>query len=209
MKLDSRIIDAIRSTLKIYDPDRKLTAEDLRDLKKLKLSNGSKGKSESDISLVGLGKLGMIEHLSLTGFNITDRELDEIASIKMLKTISLNDCTGAVIDLPNLERVSISGGGFEKVLFDKLPREFIIENYDGEDIFNYLDAYDSSSMDRLTLIECNVKSLDSIGELSGMKRLDLYGGTLPEESTSVLEGLSQDGVKIVKERQYKPALEDR
>ena len=209
MKLDSRIIDVIKKSVNIYDPDKKLTAEDLKSLKRLKLSNRVKGESESDISLVGLGKLGMIEHLSLTGFTLGESELDEIASIKMLKSIALNDCRGGVIDLPNLEKVSIAGGEFESILFDKLPKEYIIENYKGEDVFRYIDAYDSSSLNGLTLINCKVQSTDGFNDLSGMKRLAIYGSMLPDNSRSALDELERNGITIVNQEHYKPVLEDR
>ena len=209
MKLDSRIIDTIRRTLQIYDQDEKIVAEDLLDLKVLKLSNLNKGKQESDISLIGLGKLGMIEHLSLTGFNLGEDELDEIASIKMLKSLSLNDCKGEIISLPNLARVTITGGGFEQVLFDKLPKDYLIENYLGKDIFNYLDSYDSSTLQNLTLIGCNINNANRITDFKGMKRLALYENRLPENIESYLETVAQNGVNVINERQYKPVLDGR
>ena len=209
MKLDSRIIDTIRRALSIYDPNRKLTADDLKDLKVLKLSNQHRPESESDISLVGLGKLGMIEHLSLTGFKISERDLDEIASIKMLKSITLNDCTGATIDLPNLERISISGGSFDAVLFDKMPKEYRITSYLGDDISTYIDANDYSTLEDLTIIGSKVSNMEGIKKLSQMKHLSIYESQMPEEYEETLNEIVSSGVEVTNEAHYKPVLDGR
>ena len=204
MKLDPRIIQAIRRRLQYYDPHVQIPAEDFKALKDLSINNSTGKNDKGDIDLTNIGNLWMLESLSLTGFALTEKEVEEISKMKSLKRLSLIDCTGERVQLPNLDSLQINGGAFSDISFSKLPKEYMILGFQGENIEKYIEAEDPTTMESLTVISSKVSSLDILDRTPKLKKLSLLGNTLPSNADARIDSLAKRGVKVDKKDQHTP-----
>ena len=175
--MDPQIKKLAKYKLGIFDEEQEVSAEELREVNELEVFAKSFSGKDYNIDLKSLTELPGLKILSLSGFTLSNEDVETINSLQELKELSLDQCKVKTLGLtlPKLQALVVSDSFVASYGDTEFPE---YTEFSGIRTLDLRKVKPSTKLSQVLIENCRVAGFSNIVNSPNLTAVSLYSSSV-------------------------------
>ena len=175
--MDPQIKKLAKYKLGIFDEEQEVSAEELREVDELEVFAKSFSGKDYNIDLKSLTELPGLKILSLSGFTLSDEDVETINSLQELEELSLDQCKVKTLGLtlPKLQALVVSDSLVASYGDTEFPE---YTEFSGIRTLDLRKSKPSTKLSQVLIENCRVAGFSNIVNSPNLTAVSLYSSSV-------------------------------